>query len=270
MHPRDLPTAIVEHRRLVIVAFLVATAGMVAGAVQVEQDSSLDGFQTDSEAAQALDRIQQRYDATGENVTSAQVVVEREDALSREGLIETLRYQQAIQTDERVAPTLTEARPTHSVASVVATAAVRRERGGGGGDGDSAGGAGSAGASDRPMTLTIDAQIAQLESMDAAEIERTIRSVLTADRSELLMLLPADYEVGETSADATMVLVRQDTRGEFVSIDTAPDHLIESQQAMADLGDSRNAAEYRVFGVGITAAVLTHRSRDRLKPDGEA
>jgi len=272
----DLAAAIVRRRRLVIVAFLLLTAGMVAGAAQVEQQTSLDGFQTDSEAADALDRIQERYDRTGENVTSAQVVVQREDVLSREGLLETLRYERALRTDETVAPTLSDERPTRSVASVIATAAIRRERGGGGDggppgrDGGPSGGSvgqesGTGGASSgdseaaaagqsRPAPPpSIDEQIAQLQSMSDAQLERTIRSVLTADRSELLVLMPADYEVGDTTADATMVVVRQDTRGEFVSIDTAPDHLIESQDAMAAVGEERAGADYRVFGVGITA-----------------
>ena len=248
----DLADAIVDHRRLVIVAFLLVTAGMVAGAMQVEEQSSLGGFQTDSPESNALDRIQERYDRTGENVTTAQVVVERENVLSKDGLLETLRYQQSLQENETVAATLTHQegqQASSSVASAIATAAIAREqRTERGGDGNATAGARSAGG-----VPPIDAQIAQLESMSDAELEATIRAVLTEDRSELLMLLPADYEAGDTTADATMVLVRQDTRGEYVSIDTAPEHLIESQQAMAAIGQQRGGATYRVFGVGITA-----------------
>ncbi|WP_248516851.1 efflux RND transporter permease subunit [Salinarchaeum laminariae] len=251
MQVSDLADAIVDRRRLVIVLFLVLTAGMIAGAMQVEQQSSLDGFQTDSAESRALDRIQERYDRTGENVTTAQVVVEREDALSKAGLLETLRYQRAIAEDETIGPTLaTDRRPTTSVASTIATAAIRQEQGSQTSGIAANGSGGAAGASEPP---SLDAQIAQIESMDEADIDATIQSVLTADRPELLMLLPADYAVGDTSADASMVLVRQDTRGEYVSIDTAPDHLIESQGAMADLGANRAGADYHVFGVGITA-----------------
>jgi len=259
----DLADAIVDHRRLVIALFLVLTAGMIAGAMQVEQQSSLDGFQTDSEESRALDRIQERYDRTGENVTTTQVVVQREDVLSKAGLLETLRYQRAIAADDTIGPTLaTDQRPTTSVASTIATAAIRQERrsqtsgtaaNGSGGSSTASGANASAGAAGASELPSLDAQIAQIESMDEADVDATIQTVLTADRPELLMLLPADYAVGDTSADASMVLVRQDTRGEYVSIDTAPDHLIESQGAMADLGANRAGADYHVFGVGITA-----------------
>ncbi|WP_236608597.1 RND family transporter [Salinarchaeum sp. Harcht-Bsk1] len=256
----DLAEAIVDHRRLVIVAFLLVTTGMIAGAMQVEEQSSLDGFQTDSEEAEALDRIQARYDRTGENVTTAQVVVERENVLSKEGLLEALRYQRALRQNETVAGTLAH-RPgqqaTTSVASAIATAAIARERRVGNARGQSADRSGdangTAAATGSGGVPSMDAQIAQIESMSDAEIEATIQAVLTEDRAELLMLLPADYEAGETTADATMVLVRQDTRGEFVSIDTAPEFLVESQQAMAAIGEERGGATYRVFGVGITA-----------------
>ncbi|WP_460921685.1 efflux RND transporter permease subunit [Salinarchaeum chitinilyticum] len=262
----DLAATIVDHRRLVIVAFLLVTAGMVAGATQVEQQSSLDGFQTDSPESRALDRIQERYDRSGENVTTAQVVVEREDVLSKAGLLETLRYQRALASDETIAPTLAaEGSPTTSVASTVATAAIRQEQLAQPGDSGSANGSnnGSA-AAGAAAPSSLDAQIAQLESMSDAEIDATVESVLTADRPELLMLLPEDYAVGDTSADATMVLVRQDTRGKYVSIDTAPDHLIESQQAMIDLGDARTGADYHVFGVGVTANEFTASLNESL------
>jgi predicted RND superfamily exporter protein len=281
MDVSDLASAVVDHRRLVILAFLVVTAGMVVGASQVEQQSSLDGFQTDSAEAAALDRIHDRYDGAGENVTTAQVVVERENVLSREGLLETLRYQRALQDHETVEPTLVADRPTASVASAVATAAIRQERVAGDGAAGSSGASGgetpangsagsestangSAAAAGTGGPPSIEAQIAQLESMSDAEVEATLRRAIAADDGDLLVLLPADYEVGDTEAAATTVLVRQDTRGEFVSIDTAPDHLIESQRAMADVGEARTGATYRVFGVGVTADEFTRSLNESL------
>ncbi len=122
---------VTERSRIVVALLLVATVVMGAGAGQVDQSSSLEQFQSESEAAEKLDYVEANFGSAGEDDTTAvQIIVRDGNVLDRETLVETLRLQRAIATDGRTAPTLandSEA-TTASVATVVATAAIRGEQ----------------------------------------------------------------------------------------------------------------------------------------------
>ncbi|MFA9415312.1 MMPL family transporter [Natrinema sp. HArc-T2] len=113
---------------------------------------------------------------------------------------------------------------------------------------------------------SLSAQIEQVESMDDDELAATIERVLDAEtgRDELFALMPTAYEPGEPTASGTIVAVVQDTDGEYVAVDTAPDTIVTSQQAIGDLAASELEGSTAVFGHGITADEITTASSDSL------
>ena len=121
--------AITGHSKLAIALMLVLTVLVGAGASQVEQTSSLDQFQSDTPEADDLEYIETHFSTGPDNTTTAQIIVRGENVLSKETLIETLRYQQTLRDDPTIGPTLTDETPTAGIANVLATAGIQRERG---------------------------------------------------------------------------------------------------------------------------------------------
>ncbi|MFW6018733.1 MAG: MMPL family transporter, partial [Halapricum sp.] len=127
--------AVTDHTRLAIVVMLVLTAIMGAGAGAVEQESSLEQFQSDTPEADASEYIDENFTSGPDNVTRVQVIVRGENVLSNESLIETLEYQQRLRDDPQVNATLlTESAggtpATFGVANLLAQSALQDEIGG--------------------------------------------------------------------------------------------------------------------------------------------
>jgi len=120
---------VTDHSRAVIAVMLVLTLAVAAGAPMVEQSSSLDQFQSESEESEKLDYIDQNFQSGEENTTSAQIIVRGDNVLSRSSLLETLAYEQALYDNETIAPTLTSDDAAYGVANVVAIAAIQMEQG---------------------------------------------------------------------------------------------------------------------------------------------
>ncbi len=119
-----------EYSKPVIVVSLVVILLLGAGATGVEQSSSLSQFETDGPEAAALDYVETNLTAGDGNTTTVQVIVRDDDGnvLSRESLLRSLEFQQALRADEQVNATLVEDRPVVGVSNVVAVAANRTER----------------------------------------------------------------------------------------------------------------------------------------------
>ncbi|WP_123533014.1 MMPL family transporter [Halosimplex salinum] len=124
----DIANGIVARRRLVIVALLVVIGAVGAGAAQVEDSSSLSQFETDSTEAEKLDYVNSNFGAD-EDTTTVQVVVRGDDVLSREALLDQLRFERAALDDSEINRTLSESQAPVGIANVVATAAIRHEQG---------------------------------------------------------------------------------------------------------------------------------------------
>jgi len=124
---REVAAGIVAHRRLVILALLLAVAAVGAGAVQVEQSSSFSQFETDSTEAAKLDYVESNFGAAS-NTTTAQVIVRDENVLARSSLLDQLRFQRTLTENETVSRTLSDGRRPVGIATVVATAAIREEQ----------------------------------------------------------------------------------------------------------------------------------------------
>jgi predicted RND superfamily exporter protein len=116
--------ALTTHRRVVIGVLLVATILIGAGAPMVEEDSDLEQFESDTEAANASAFISENFVAEGaENQTTVQAIRrggEGEDVLTRAELVSSLEFQQQLVTDPEIGPTLAEEEPMTGVANIVA------------------------------------------------------------------------------------------------------------------------------------------------------
>jgi uncharacterized protein len=121
-----LVRTITRRSRTVIAALLVLSLVVGSGVTAIEQSSSFDQFETDSEEAQKLEYVEENF-GTDENETTAQIIVRDGDALSKPSLISTLELQQEFREDETIEPTLAE-EPFGDLASVIATTAITQER----------------------------------------------------------------------------------------------------------------------------------------------
>jgi hydrophobe/amphiphile efflux-3 (HAE3) family protein len=247
-----LSETITTYSRAVIAVMLVVTVLAGAGMGMVEQSSSLDQFQGDTTEAEKLNYIEDRDNfATGdENSSTAQVILRGENVLSQEMLVETLQLQQAFRDNETIGPTLSQNRPTVGVANLVATAAIRSQQ--------------EAGQQTGPPTL--ETQIAALESMSPAAFEQTLQAVL-GDGANGLAFMPTRYEIGSTSANATMLLVTQEMGGSAGQGGTAPEAIIDSQLTMQTLANDYAEAgggDAIVFGAGILSEEINNSMGDSL------
>lgn len=127
MRTTDRLIGLVARRsRAVVAVFLVVTLLLGSGVGAIEQSSSLDQFQTDSDEADKQAYIDEHFGGE-ENTTTAQLIVREGNALSKELLISTLELQGEFRENETINATLAE-EPFGDLSNVVATTAIRQER----------------------------------------------------------------------------------------------------------------------------------------------
>ena len=120
---------VTAHSRLIIVVFLLVTVGFAAGVPFVEQNRDLGQFEGESEALNASVFIEENVlsdDAA--NRTPIQVIRRGEpgeNVLTREELIDTLDFQQALKEHPDIGPTLAEGEPITGVGNIVALQYIR-------------------------------------------------------------------------------------------------------------------------------------------------
>jgi predicted RND superfamily exporter protein len=113
-------------------------------------------------------------------------------------------------------------------------------------------------------TPSIEAQIDQLESMNASAVEGTVGEVLSeGSGSGAFALMPTDYEPGSTSAEATMIVLTQTTRTETAQ-GSASARIQESQIAVQEIARAELDGEGLVFGAGIIADEMSRSMQDSL------
>ncbi|MCU4926357.1 MMPL family transporter [Halobacteria archaeon AArc-dxtr1] len=243
---------LVSHSRAVIVAVLLITALVAAGAAVGEsEDGEIGQFETDSEETDALEEIEATYD-TDDGVV-AQLVVRDEggDVLTHESMLEGLYLQEEIREDAALNATLEEPGIV-GLENVVATGAVFEDR--------------AAEANGPPDTSqpTIGEQITALEERSDEEVEALLADVLDPDGdgvgggeasqqdsavdADPYEFLPSDYEPGETDSESRLILIFQaDDSGE----DEVPQAAYDAQVEIDGLVEERFDDAF-VFGQGIT------------------
>jgi|GEM_PF-144118 len=113
-------------------------------------------------------------------------------------------------------------------------------------------------------TPPIEAQIDQLESMNASAVEGTVGDVLSeGSGSGAFALMPTGYEPGSTSAEATMIVLTQTTRTETAQ-GSASARIQESQIAVQEIARAELDGEGLVFGAGIIADEMSRSMQDSL------
>ncbi|WP_049921279.1 MMPL family transporter [Halopiger djelfimassiliensis] len=129
--PDRIADVVTSRSRLVLVALLVTTALIGAGMPMVDDDSSLEQFETDSPEAQAMAEIDEQFVvADEENTTSVQLIDrgDGENVLTRESLIESLEFQRTLRENESINGTLVDEEPIIGVENLVAITAITDER----------------------------------------------------------------------------------------------------------------------------------------------
>ncbi|MFC3476765.1 efflux RND transporter permease subunit [Halobacterium litoreum] len=125
----DFTALVTKHSKAAIAVMLVLTVAVGAGAPMVDQSSSLDQFQSESEASEKLAYIEDNFQSGNENVTSAQIIVRGDNVLSKSGLVSALEYERALYENETVNETLVESNAVNGIANVVAIASIQAEEG---------------------------------------------------------------------------------------------------------------------------------------------
>jgi predicted RND superfamily exporter protein len=116
------------------------------------------------------------------------------------------------------------------------------------------------------LSPTLAEQRAQLESMNESEIDQTILAVLSQDGggSQAFAFMPKSYDPGSTTAEATMVIITQQTEG-TTSAGASSERIVTTQLAMEDIAkQSIEDGEVLVFGGGIISDEITRSMSDSL------
>lgn len=183
-------TAVVTGRsRVTLLAMVLLSAVVLAGIPQVDTSSeasaSPDAFD-DVDRVQTFQYVQEHYlnetrDERNRTIAIVYVRTEGSNVLSKASLLAELRFQRAVRGDEALRAALHET-GIQGIATLVALRA----------------------AGDRDADL--DEQIDALEGLSASEVEGVVGRTLAEDpRSR--RFLPADHEVGSTSATDKRLLV---------------------------------------------------------------
>lgn len=252
---------ITTRRRLIIGAMLVLTLLVGAGAANIEQTTEMEMFNEDPPEVEAQSTIQDHFSAYDTNTTELIVVVRNEsgNVLSRESLLESLRYQQSLYENETVNRTLLDSSATLGIENIVASQLHRRdvtqERASGG----------------SPEALPLETQITELEQASDERVRDLVRRLLDPERGQsrqtrmALDLLPQRYEPGSTSAVSRLTVVTHETESLVTSVPELSDEVRVAQETAATLADGTTRDEYRLSGYGLLLVEEEDSIRDSFQ-----
>lgn len=230
----DVAALVTKHSKAAIAVMLVLTLVVGAGAPMVDQSSSLDQFQTESDASQKLDYIEANFTSSDENTTTVQIVVRDDNVLTKDALVGALEYERALYDNE----TLAGEDAVAGIANVVATASPRQEEG-------------------RELQTTVQEfeQLNQTVQSERAAVEqRSTELNATAEslRAELTYL----RENPDASVGAAFDRVRANS-----SVELTDSHYQPFEQAASDLRSASSQSEveaaYRLGTRGVLEAEYT-------------
>lgn len=191
---------VTTHSRIVLLLALVLTAGMVVGTTHLEMGGEGDGISAtvDTTVDHKEEYVREHYgtDTDGEDADARSQVFVRDpggNALAKDRLIETLRYQRAVLEDETVAATLADPDPDApgtegSVRSIASMVAIE--------------------ATDNPSP-TIEEQITVLDATDREQVASLVSSTIAEER-RAHRLLPDSYEPGTASVESQRLVFEFD------------------------------------------------------------
>ncbi|MFC4438825.1 MULTISPECIES: MMPL family transporter [Natrialbaceae] len=248
--PDRVANAITANAKIVLLALLLTTALVGAGMPMVDDDSSLDQYESDSEEGAALEYSQENFTTDdAEDTTTVQLIVRGDNVLTKESLVSSLEFQQEIRSNESINATLAEDDPIVGVENLVATTAIREEQ---------AAELEERGADLEQRSAELEARSEELEErsseLEAQSEELEQRSAELEQRSEELDGTAAELEAGlnETVEIETEYAELNASRDadeisdeEYEQRSAELDEQLESvfAEATADLTDER-AAQY--------------------------
>lgn len=220
-----------DHNRLTLLIILVATAGIGVGLTMTDGGFVIASFESDAPEADASEYINENFATDSDTVTTLVVLREsdeRDNALSRDGILASLELQEAIRDDPAISPTLAEDTPTIGFANLVAFEALAEE--------------------DEPPTApTLTDQYDAIADRSDAKIEALIEQVVDTDDRTVQETIPASFDQDTSSASSQLFVVTHD-RGD-PDTDELPTDIVDAQLAI----DDRSAAfdtPYDVFAFG--------------------
>lgn len=260
-----IAAAITDNRRALIVVLVLMTAALAPGLIAIEETGAVTGLSDDTAAAEANAEIEERFTDTDENTTVTAIVMQNDEKnlLSRESLLQSLAYQQALHRNETVNSTLVDEEPTFGIANIVAQASIEANRSGTIEETTIVGwnettGIDETNATDDDWpTPPLDEQIEELESMNQWEIEAILEDILAADSNRAAtqtayQLLPEDYSPGSLSTDSRMLILTHETETQISAAAEISTEVSEGQAtARAIAHDQPGDDRIAVYGPGL-------------------
>lgn len=244
--------SIVDRSRYVILLVIIITIFFSFGITNVEQDTSVSQFETDSEAAQAQEFIDSNFlrsEDSSDNIITVQVAQVSKDALSKSSIIETLELQKEIENSETISKTLSEDNPTLSFSSIIADNLIRQAN------------------LENPRyerPITYDDRIEAVEEASDEQLNSVIQDLTTGDRAEQsLQFLPRDYNIGDGNAEGQLILVNQKTSGSTSSQPQQDfgEEITLAQNEIQDITKEYNG-DYAIFGSALLSEEIEQSFSD--------
>ncbi|ERH09617.1 MAG: putative exporters of the RND superfamily [halophilic archaeon J07HX64] len=224
------------YTKSVILVTLVLTVAIGAGITGVEQQSNTQQFESDSPEATAQTFIDENMTVDeGGNTTLLQVLQQRDDVLTKEAINESLTLQQEIVAREELTQTFADERAVFGYANVIGSAAFRQQTG----DNATAG---------QP---SLEQQRQAVLDLEEGELESIVTDVFGENaESEVLGLMPASFEPGDTTSESGLTVFRQQLDEEVQNPNSFPPELTDAQLEIRSIANDQ-PSEYAVFGTGI-------------------
>ncbi|CQH58333.1 RND superfamily permease [Halobacterium hubeiense] len=242
----DAAAFVTNHSKAIIAVMLVLTVLIGAGAGDVQQSSSLDQFQTESDESQKLDYIESNFSSGAENATTVQVVVRDDNVLTKDALVGTLEYERALYDNETVNETLADDGAITGIANVVATASIQQEEG-----------------RELQATLQEFEQLNETVQSERATLEQR-SAALNATAESLRAELTVLRQNPDASVEAAFDRVRANS-----SVNLTDSHYATFERAASDLRSAQSQSEveaaYRLGTRGVLEAeyaALEERSNE--------
>ena len=218
-------SVLLRHRRLVVLAFVLATLLVGAGALSLEAELQIVEFDVESEATEDMEYLDEHFVTDSGAITL--VVVQDEDVITRESFAQTLELQEHIRANETINATLDADRPTADSATVFVEARLRSL------------GAFASTLEDKQRTFrTFSEEDIQEEFPDTLDDDVPVFGPGTTPST----MLPADHD-GSANADARLLFVIHD--------DVDDEALLDAQLAVEALADEHVEADTFAFGQAL-------------------
>lgn len=245
---RKLGNIITTHSKVILLAFVVLTAGMAFGATMVSDESSLSQFESESDEREAATYIDENFESQGqENTTTVQIIARGDNVLSQDSILQSLRLQQELLNTPEVNQTLAEQRPIVGVETFIGQAAVNQTN---------------------VTNATIAGQIAAVEALSDQQYNATLSGVFgNYPSGSVAAFMPSSFEytpgTGVPTATSRLTSVTQLSEAANAQTGSASEDLIDSQTTIQSLAAEQDQT-YVIFGAGILNDEINRSMGDSL------